>query len=169
MDYTIVGKLINTHGIKGEVKVFPITDNPQRFDYLKKAYIGDSKILVNIEGVKYHKGIAILKFKEYNDINDVIKFKDNYVFVDDEDKVILPENHYFISDLLDCRVNDTAGNFIGILKDVLQGYSNDVYVIKDENNNKEYLIPVVKQYVKDVNIKDRLIIIDPIEGMLEWR
>lgn len=167
MEYTIVGKLINTHGIKGEVKIFPLTDNIGRFSDLKYAYLGEDKILVTVDGVKYHKGIAILKFKEYNDINDVQIFKDSYVFVDDKNRVILPENHFFISDLLNCKVNDTKGNYIGIIKDVIQGNSNDVYVINNDIINKEYMVPVVKEFVKDVNIKDRLIIIDPIEGMIE--
>jgi 16S rRNA processing protein RimM len=167
MEYTIVGKIINTHGIKGELKIYPLTDNVERFNSLKMAYLGDSKELVNIETVKHQKGIVILKFKEYSNINDVIKFKDSYIFVDDENKVILPKNHFFISDLVDCVVNDVAGNNIGKIKDVIQGASSDIYVIKDEVNSKEYLIPAVKAFVKEVNIVDKLIIIDPIEGMIE--
>ena len=167
MEYTIVGKIINTHGIKGEVKLYPLTDNVERFESLKKAYLGDNKELVNIEGVKYQKGIAILKFKEYSNINDVLKFKDTYVFVDNENKVILPKNHFFISDLIDCYVNDMTGKNIGKIKDVLQGSRNDIYVVLDEINNKEYLIPAVKEFVKEVNIVDRFITIDPIEGMIE--
>lgn len=167
MDYTIVGKIINTHGIRGEVKIYPLTDNLDRFDYLKKAYLGDEKLPVIIEGVKFHKGIAILKFKEFSNINDILRFKDSYLYVDEENKVILPQDHYFISDLLNCQVKDTNGNLLGIIKDVIQGYSNDVYVISDENKGKEYLIPVVKEFVKVVNIVEKLIIIDPIEGMIE--
>lgn len=168
MEYTIVGKIINTHGIKGEVKIYPLTNDVNRFDILKKAYIGEDKIPVSIHGVKYFKGMPILKFKEFNDINEILKFKDSYLFVDDENKIVLPEDHFFISDLVNCNVLDTAGNLIGILSDVLQGYSNDVYVVKDERNNKEYLIPVVKEFIKNININDKTIIIDPIEGMIEW-
>ena len=168
MNYTIVGKIINSHGIRGEVKVYPFTNDIIRFDFLKLAYIGESKILVNIESVKYHKGIVILKFKEYNDINDILKYKDSYIFVDDENRIILPKNHYFIYDLIGCNVVDTKGNSIGILKDVLQEYSNDVYVIKDKNESNEYLIPAVKKFIKEINIKEKLIIIDPIEGLIEW-
>lgn len=168
MEYTIVGKIINTHGIKGEVKIYPLTDDVKRFDYLKKAYIGEDKFPVNIHGVKYHKGIPILKFKEFEDINDILKYKDSYLYVDDENKVVLPENHFFISDLVNCKVFDTAGNLIGILSEVLQGYSNDVYVVNDESKNKEYLIPVVKEFIKSININEKTIIIDPIEGMIEW-
>lgn len=167
MEYTIVGKLVNTHGIKGEVKIYPLTDDVGRFNYLKRAYLGEKKIPINIEGVKYHKGMAILKFKEYNDINEVLKFKDDYLFVDDENRVVLPENHYFISDLIDCKVYDMSNNYIGNIKDVLQGYSNDVYVIKDKDSIKEFLVPVVKEFVKKVDIKEKLILIDPLEGMIE--
>lgn len=169
MDYTIIGKIISTHGIKGEVKVYPMTDNLDRFNYLKTAYIGDKKIKVELEKVKYHKNLAILKFKEFNDINQIIHFKDTFIYVDEEGKVVLPENHFFIYDLLGSQVFDTEYNLIGIITDVLQGPSNDIYVVKDMEKAKEYLIPAVKQFVIDVNISDKRIVIDPIEGMIEWK
>ncbi len=167
MDYTIVGKLVNTHGIKGEVKIYPLTNDVERFSYLKSAYLGEDKLPVTIEEVKYHKGMVILRFKEYNDINQILKFKDQYLYVDDENKVVLPENHFFISDLVGCKVYDMKNTYIGDVIDVLQGYSNDVYVIKDNANGKEYLIPAVKAFVKEINIVDKIISIDPLEGMIE--
>ncbi|WP_353093882.1 ribosome maturation factor RimM [Tissierella praeacuta] len=167
MDYTIIGKIISTHGIKGEVKVYPMTDNLHRFDDLKTAYIGDKKIKVELERVKYHKNLAILKFKEFNDINEIIPFKDILIYVDEEGKVVLPENHFFIYDLLNSQVFDTKSNLIGTIVDVLQGPSNDIYVIKDIEKDKEYLIPAVKQFIIDVNPLDKRIVIDPIEGMIE--
>lgn len=167
MDYTIIGKIISTHGIKGEVKVYPITDNLARFDCLKTAYIGDKKIKVELERVKYHKNLAILKFKEFDDINQIISFKDSFIYVDEEGKITLPENHFFIYDLLGSQVFDTQSNLIGTIVDVLQGASNDIYVVKDIEKSKEYLIPAVKQFIVDVNIADKTIVIDPIEGMIE--
>lgn len=167
MDYTIIGKIISTHGIKGEVKVYPLTDNLDRFNYLKTAYIGDKKIKVELERVKYHKNLAILKFREFNDINEIISFKDSFIYVDEEGKVVLPEDHFFIYDLLDSQVFDTKANLIGTIIDVLQGPSNDVYVIKSIDNHKEYLIPAVKQFIIDVNTLDKKVVIDPIEGMIE--
>lgn len=169
MEYTIVGKLINSHGIKGEVKIYPLTDDVERFNYLKSAYLGKDKIPVSIQGVKIHKGMALLKFKEFNDINEILKYKDEYLYVDEDNKVLLPDNHFFISDLISCKVFDMKNNYIGDIIDVLQGYSNDVYVIKDSMQNKEYLVPAVKAFIKDVNIKEKLILIDPVEGMIEWR
>lgn len=167
MEYTIIGKIISSHGIKGEVKIYPLTDNLNRFDYLKTAYIGDKKIKVELERVKYHKNLAILKFKEFNDINEIIPFKDNFIYVDETEKVILPENHFFISDLIGSRVFDTELKLIGMLSDVIQGPSNDIYVIKDMEKNKEYLVPAVSQFIISIDIDDKKIIIDPIEGMIE--
>ena len=166
-DYTIVGKITNTHGIKGEVKIFPLTDDMERFDHLKRAYIGESKTGVNLERVRYHKNLAIIKFKEYDDINEVLKFKDNYIYVDDEEKVILPEDHFFIYDLIDSQVFDMESNLVGNLIDVLKGPSNDVYIVKNMDKNKEYLIPAVKEFIIEVNINDKKIVINPIEGMIE--
>lgn len=165
MDYIKIGRIINTHGIKGEVKIFPLTDNIERFSDLKKAYLGDNKIKVEVEKVRYHKGLAIIKFKEFNDINEILKFKDHFIYIDEEDRVKLPEDHYFIFDLVDCAVYDTEGKKIGIVTDVIQYSANDVYVV--ENEEKSYLIPAVKEFVIDVDIHNKRIIIDPIEGMIE--
>lgn len=167
MEYTIVGKFVSTHGIRGEVKIYPLTSDIDRFKYLKSAYLGEAKIPVNVNEAKFHKGMVILKFKEYDDINDILKYKDQYLYVDEENKVVLAENHFFISDLIGCKVYDMNKAYIGDIIDVLQGYSNDVYVVKDKTLNKEYLIPAVKAFVKEVNIKDKIISIDPVEGMIE--
>lgn len=168
MEYIKVGRIINTHGIRGELKVFPLTDNLDRFDDLKIVYIGNNKEKVEIEQVKYHKGLAIIKLKEFDNINQVLKFKDDFLYIDVEDKVELPEDHYFIFDIVDCNVYDTKGRKIGVVTDVLQYTSNDVYVVKDMEKNKEYLIPAVKEFVVDIDVENKKIIIDPIEGMIEW-
>lgn len=167
MDYTIVGKIINTHGIKGEVKIYPITDDAERFSNLKKVYIGEFKKEVTLKSVRYHKGFPIIGFKEIDDINEVLPFKDQYIFIDDVDRIILPKNHYFIYDLINCEVFDMEDNKIGYIRDILQNMSNDVYVVKDDINNKEYLIPAVSQFIKLVDIDNKRIVIDPIEGMIE--
>lgn len=167
MNYIKVGRIINTHGIKGEVKVFPLTDNVERFSDLKKAYLGDNKVKVEIENVKYHKELAIIKFKEFDNINDVLKFKDHFIYIDEEDKVKLPKDCYFVFDIVDCTVCDTQGKKLGIVTDVIQYAANDVYVIKDEENNKSFLVPAVKEFVIEIDIHNKRIIIDPIEGMIE--
>lgn len=167
MDYTIIGKIINSHGIKGEVKIYPFTDDMDRFIDLKKVYIGDSKKEVHLKTVKFHKGFPIIGFDEFDDINQILNLKDQLIYVDDKDRIKLPEDHYFIYDLVDCEVFDTTNNKIGQIIDVLQNVSNDVYVVKDEFSHKEYLIPAVKQFVKLVDVENKKIVINPIEGMIE--
>ena len=168
MDYIQVGKIINTHGIKGEVKVHPLTDDKNRFNNLKTVYLGENKVKVEIENVKYHKDLVILKFKEFNDINDILSFKEDYIYIDEEERVKLPENHFFIYDIVGCQVFNADGGKIGIITDVLQSASNDVYVVKDDLKNKEYMIPAVKEFFINIDIDNKKIYINPIEGMIEW-
>ncbi len=167
MEHIVVGKIINTHGIRGEVKVFPLTDDVKRFDLLNYAYIGEEKIKVHLESAKYYKNLAILKFEEYSNINEIEKFKNELIYIDEKERIVLPENHFFIYELINSKVFDTEMNLIGILTDIIQNASNDVYVIKDDKVKKEYLIPAVKKFIIEVDIKNKKIIIDPIEGMIE--
>lgn len=166
MEYTIIGKITGTHGIKGDLKVYPLTDSTERFFDLAKVYIGDEKIEVQLNSVKLHKGIVLLKFEGLEDINKVLNFKDEYVYVDEDDKVELPENHYFISDLLGCSVYDKKESLIGTITDVIQNSANDVYVVTNESG-KDYLIPAVEAFVVLVDVESKKMIVDPIEGMIE--
>ncbi len=165
MERILVGKIVNTHGIKGDLKVYPYTDNIKRFSKLKRIYIGEEELAVQIESVKYHKEMALIKLKEFNNINDVLFLKNKLVYIDGVDKVKLLKDNYFIDDLIGCEVFDLEANSIGHIKDVLQNSSNDIYIIEDKN--KEYLIPAVKEFIKDININKKKIVIDPIEGMIE--
>lgn len=165
MEYIVVGKIVNTHGIKGDIKVYPYTDDINRFSKLGKVYIGEEKLSFEIENIKYHKGMVLMKLKEFNNINDVIFLKEELVFIEEKDKVELPKDTYFIYELIDCQVFDSNNKPIGYVKDVLQNSSNDIYVIKD--NNKEYLVPAVKEFIKEINISEKKIIIETIEGMIE--
>ncbi len=166
MDFLRVGVISNTHGIKGEVKVFPTTDDPERFEELEKAFIvfkGEYKE-VSISSVKYFKQFVILKFKEYNDINDILKFKGCDLVVDRENAVPLEENEYFICDLIGLKVVTEDGDF-GVLKDVLTGNANDVYVVDHEG--REVLLPVIDECILDVNIKEGFIKAHIMKGLLD--
>jgi len=167
MNYTQVGKIINTHGVKGEVKVYPLTNNIYRFDQLKKVYLGKDKLKVEVEKIRYHKEMVIIKFMGINDINQIISFKDDFIYVDEEDRIELPEGHYFIYDIIGCIVYNTHGEKIGTVVDVIQSASNDVYVVKEYDIDKEYLIPAIKEFIIHVDVDKKKIIIDPIEGMIE--
>lgn len=164
-DFTIIGKIINTRGIRGEVKIDPMTSVIKRFSDLDYVFIGEELNKCGIEKVSYDKRFVYLKFKEFSNINEVLKFKDELIYIEDENRIKLDEDTFFISDLISCKIYDTEKNYIGELVDVMEIPANDVYVIKGLNN-EEYLIPAVKKFVKNVNITDKIIIIDPIEGML---
>lgn len=167
MEYTIIGKIINTHGVRGELKIKPMTDNIDRFSILEKAYIGEDKKLFQIEKARYHKSFVILKLKDYDNINDVLSFKEKYLYVDGEDKLVLPEDRYFIDDLIACKVYDLDNREIGHIKDIIYTNKDDVYLIKSSFEDKEYLVPAIKEFVKKVDIENKVVIIDPIEGMIE--
>jgi len=162
--YIRIGKIVNTHGIRGDIKVLPLTDDPSRFEELKVIYIDNENTEVEIQKVWYSKGFVMLKLKEFNNINDVIKFKNSYILIDEKNAVKLPNDTFFISQVIGLSVFCTDGNKLGEVIDVLQPGGNDVYVIKGDN--KEYLIPAVKEFIKSVEIENKKMIIDPIEGMI---
>ena len=127
----------------------------------------NNKKRLEIDKVKYFKELVILKFKEFDNINDVIKFKNSYLYISEEDKVQLPEGSYFIFDIVGCTVYNTEGQKIGTVTEVIQSASNDIYVVKDKIKNRSYLIPAVREFVIEVDIAAKKIIIDTIEGMIE--
>ncbi len=165
MEYIQVGKIVNTHGIKGDVKVLPLTDDVKRFEDLKNVYLGDDKLKLEIVKVGYVKANVLLEFKGYGNINDVEKFKNLDLWIDEEDKVELPKDSYFLSDILGLEVFLKDGDRLGTIVDILQPGANDVYVIKDEE--KEYLIPALKDIIIEIDISENKMVIDPIEGMLD--
>lgn len=165
MDYTIVGQIINTHGIRGTVKVFPLTSDIKRFKSLSRVYLGDQKLELIVSSVSIKEKIVLVNFQEYDNINAISGFINSYLYVSDEDRVILPEDHYFIYDLIGCSVVDEENVELGRIIDVLQGFSNDVYVIDGKKGS--FMIPAVKEFIKAVNITDRQVTVRPIEGMIE--
>lgn len=162
-----VGVISNTHGIKGEVKVFPTTDDINRFDMIKDVIVDTGKELVplTVTGVKYFKNQAILKFKEIDNINDVEKYKGKDLLVTRENAVPLEEDEYFICDLIGCTISSEDGTVLGKLTEVLQTAANDVYVVTT-SNKKELLIPVTHECVIDINIDAKKITVHLMEGLL---
>ncbi|MBE5969116.1 MAG: 16S rRNA processing protein RimM [Lachnospiraceae bacterium] len=166
-DLLRVGVVSSTHGLKGEVKVFPTTDDVKRFDYLKDVVLVSNKERLELEvsNVRYFKNMVIVKFKGIDDINDIEKYKGSELFVTRENAIPLEEDEYYIADLLDCKVYDEKAAFIGVLSEVLTSSANDVYVVKtsDESadiykNEKELLIPYVDEYISSIDIENKKII-----------
>lgn len=167
-DLLRVGVISSTHGIKGEVKVFPTTDDVNRFKKLKKVILdaGKEKIDLEIESVKFFKQFAILKFKGIDNINDIEKYKGKDLLVSRENAVPLEENEFFICDLIDCMGYDEEGNEVGTLTEVLQTGANDVFVFKTAAG-KEILVPYIEQCVISIDVANKKVVLHLLPGMME--
>lgn len=161
-----VGVITTTHGIRGEVKVFPTTDDPQRFKKLKKVILDTGKEQLNLEiaSVKFFKNLVILKFKEFDSINDVERFKNADLLVDREHAVKLEEGEYFIADLIGLRGISDEGEDLGTLTDVIQTGANDVYVFSEEGT-QDLLVPKIPDCVKDINLEEGTVLIHLLAGL----
>lgn len=164
-DYIKVGKIVNTHGVKGCIKCVPFTDDLERFDGLEYVYTEKDDIKRRIKDVWYRKGTVYLTLENIDDMNTAETFKNTYISIFEDQLRELPEDTYYLFELEGMKVYSLEGEYIGEISEIYQPGANDVYEIK--NNNKTYLIPAVKEIVKEVNMKDRKIIINVIEGLLE--
>ena len=169
MEQTLrVGVISSTHGVRGEVKVFPTTDDANRFKKLKTVILdtGREKMTLNVESVKFFKNMVILKFKEFNNINEIEKYKGKDLLVTREQAVKLAPNENFIVDLIGLKVVTDQGEEFGTLKDVLQTGANDVYII-DGKDGKEYLFPAIPQCILDVNLEEGVVTVHIMDGLLD--
>lgn len=164
-----VGVITTTHGIRGEVKVFPTTDDIHRFDDLDEVILQNKReqLTLHVEHVKYFKNIVIVKFKEYNNINDVEMFRKCDLFVTRENAVPLEEGEYFICDIIGAQVkNEEDGKVIGKVKDVLETGANLVFSI-ESNEGKELLFPSIPECIKKVDVEKREVIAHVMPGLME--
>lgn len=167
-DLLKVGIISSTHGIRGEVKVFPTTDDPQRFKKLKNILLdsGKEKRNLKIQSVKFFKQFVILKFEEIDDINDVEKYKGSGLYVTRDQAVKLKKDEYFIADLIGLTVTAQEEKLEGTLKDVMETGANDVYVI-ELTDGRELLLPAIKECVLSVDIEKGEMQIRLLDGLLD--
>lgn len=166
-DMLRVGVISSTHGVRGEVKVFPTTDDAKRFKKLKNVVL-DSKpepMTLNIENVKFFKNMVILKFKEFNNINEIEKYKGKDLLIHREQAVKLGPDENFIADLIGLSVVTDQGEAFGVLKDVLKTGANDVYVI--QGKDKEYLFPAIKECIRKVDLESGTVTVHIMDGLLD--
>ena len=161
-----VGVITTTHGVRGEVKVYPTTDDPKRFLDLKTIFLDTGKELLplEIEGVKFFKQLVILKFKGFDNINDIEKYRSKDLLIDRKDAVELSEGEYFIFELIDSEVFTDEGEKLGVLTEIMTTAANDVYVVK-MLNGKELLIPSIKECILDVDVDAKKITVHLLNGM----
>lgn len=166
-DMLRVGVITSTHGIKGEVKVYPTTNNKERFLELKKVFLVTKKETreLEISNVKFFKKMVILKFKGIDTINDVEKFRRAELYVDREEGSPLMEDEFYYADLIGMLCYSEDGDCLGELKDILETGANDVYVIKG-SEYKEILIPATRECILDVDVENNRMLIHLLEGLI---
>lgn len=163
-----VGAITSTHGVRGEVKVFPTTDDAKRFSKLKEVELEtkEGTTTLHIKGVKYFKQFVILKFAEYDSLNDVESIKGRKLFVTRKNAVKLQKDEYFIADLIGLKVVDEEKQLEGTLTEVLQTGANDVYDIALADG-RNFLLPAIADCVLHVDLENKVIKIHIMEGLLD--
>ena len=153
------GKIVNTHGVRGEVRIQPWADSPEFLSGFKRLYIdGEARRLISC---RVHKECVIAKFEGLNDINEAMRLKNKIVYINRDDAK-RPEGHHFISDTYGISVYDESGALLGTVSDVMTLPANDVYVVKGE---REILIPAVPEFVKELDLENERMTVKLIEGM----
>lgn len=167
-DLLQVGIITSTHGVRGELKVYPTTDDPRRFRRLKEVVLdtGREKLNLEIEGVKFFKQFVILKFKGLDNINDIEKYRQKSLYVTRKNAVRLQRDEYFIADLIGLKVQDEDGTELGTVKDVIETGANDVYEV-EMADGRSLLLPAIKQCILNVDVENGMMQVHVLEGLLD--
>jgi 16S rRNA processing protein RimM len=164
----LIGYVTKPHGIRGEVKVEPVTPDPDRFNQLDKVHLRlkDSTRTYSIKKVRVSDRFVYIKFAGVNSRNDAELLRNAEVLIEEKDLIQPAQDEFFIHDLIGCQVVSEDKEHIGVLEDVVQVTSNDVYVVK-KGDGTELLIPATKEVVKQVDIRQKIIVIHVLEGLFD--
>lgn len=166
LDFLTVGTIINVHGVRGEVKVMPETDDAARFKKLKNVWLqrGSVRTAAEIKGVKLQNRFVILKLEGFDDRDSALKLKGQEIVIGRKDAVKLPPRTYFIGDLIGCAVREEDGTLLGKVKDVIPGAGCDVYDVYDEDGNN-IMIPAIEDVVISVDVEGASIVVKLLPGL----
>ena len=165
--YLEIGQIVNTFGIKGMVKVKPFTDDNKRFDRLEKVYIKNKEKLkeYQIEEVKYHKDMILIKFRGIENPEQANLLRNSYLMIDREEEKPLEEGTYYIVDMIGLEVYTEEGELLGILEDIFNTGSNDIYVVKNELG-KQILLPSIPDVIKKIDMPNKKVIVHLLPGLV---
>lgn len=166
-EFLEIGQIVNTFGIKGMVKVKPFTDDITRFDNVKRIYVetNKNKKQYEIQEVKYHKDMVLIKFKGIDKIEEAELLRNAYLKVDREEEPQLDEGTYYIVDLIGLNVYSDKGDLLGKLDDIFNNGSSDIYVVKNELG-KQLLLPAISEVIKEINLEDKKIVVHILKGLI---
>lgn len=165
--YFRIGVVTTTHGLAGEVKVYPTTEDPHRFEELDVCYLeekGNYRPLT-ISSCRYFKNLVILGFEEIQSIEEAQLLRQKDLYVDREHAIPLEEGEYYLADVIGSTVTDEEGNVLGTLEDYMETAAQIVYKIRTEGG-KEFLVPAVDAFIKEVDVENKKMVIHVIPGML---
>lgn len=164
--YFEIGQIVNTNGLKGTLKVKPFTDDIKEFETFKSVYVqkGDELVEFNVEKVGYIKQMVLLKLQGIDNIDEAEKYRNLILKIDRDALPSLPENTFYIVDLLGCEVYTVEGEFLGNVEDIFNTGSNDIYDVKDEFG-KQILIPAIKEVIKKIDVPNKKITVKLMEGL----
>ncbi len=162
-----VGVIANTHGIRGEVKVFPTTGEPERYNYLKEVILdtGKEKKVLEVASARFFKKLVIVKFKGIDNINDIEQYKGCELFVTRENAIPLKEGECYIADMEGMEVITDDGIYFGVLKEVMETGANLVFVVI--HDGKEVLLPDIPECVREVNLETMQVTVHIMKGLLD--
>lgn len=166
-EYFEIGQIVNTHGVKGHVKVKPFTDDVEQFETLGTILVVKNKetIEMEIEEVKYHKDMVLLKLKGIDDMTAAERYKGCYIKIHRSQARELEDGHYFIADIIGSDVYTDEGQHLGKVDDIYNTGSNDIYVVKDELG-KQILLPGIKDVILDVDIENQKVTVHLLKGLV---
>ena len=165
-----VGVIASTHGLQGEVNVFPTTEDPSRFKKLKQVVLHTQRgeeLLLDVESARFFKKFVIVKFKQFNNINEVEKFRGCELTIDRKDAIKLEKGEYYCADLMGLVIVDEEGNELGTLTEILQTGANDVYEMTRKDSEDKIYIPAIRDCVKEINVDEGKIVIHVMPGLLD--
>lgn len=163
-----IGSVATTHGVHGEIKVYPTTDDPGRYKKIKEVILdnGKDRKTAHIESAKFFKQMVIVKFREYNSMDEAEKLRGYELFVTREHAVPLGKNEYYVADLIGMKVMTDQDTELGTIQDVLQTGANDVYVVKQESG-KEVLLPAIRDCILSVDVEQAVMTVHVLDGLLD--
>lgn len=161
-----IGQMVNTHGLRGDMKIYSLTDYPERFEEIEYIFFEEEDCKYYIDRVKYHKQMPIIKIKGIDTIEQAEKFRGKTLYIDEQNVRELEEDEYMISDLIGMEAFLEDGTVLGKVENVLPYTANDIYVVRSDDG-KEYMIPALKIFVPVLDIKNKKMIIKAMEGLLE--
>ncbi|MTI60766.1 MAG: 16S rRNA processing protein RimM [Firmicutes bacterium] len=162
-----IGRITKNQGNKGEVRVIPLTDHPERFELLESVYLakGNDIFKKNLEGFRYHKNFLVLKLEGIDNIGQAVELRDYFIKIPSVEILPLEEDEYYIDDLLGYQVITDSGEKLGEMFDVITTEGTDIFLVRDNNN--EYMIPAAREIVIDIDMDNGVMVIKPISGLLE--